>query len=374
MSEIQLAGSMHASQACGPQGFRTGLIASALALILSLGACGQTPNSASTLPSNAIILLKEGSFEAGGQVIGDTGRTTSCDHGHVEYQIPIHYRATSLFLWHSSSAAVWQRRWDGGDGFQSIFLRRGWPIYIWDGPRVGRANYACVDYQYKVPTGADQSSFRAWRFGPSAGQWFPGVQFPTGDAAAVDQAMRARYDEFDTVANAKLEAKAAAKAIDSIGPTVLVTNSAGGIRAMLAALESDRVAAIVAYENPDFVYPDDVVDKRPAGKYGPVYVSAAEFAKLTRIPIQLVWGDNVAASPTWAPIAQRSEEWAAMVNARGGNVEVLHLPDKGLHGNTHIAFADMNNVAVANLLSEFLARHGLDHRPHDTAAIPEEKP
>jgi hypothetical protein len=41
---------------------------------------------------------------------------------------------------------------------------------------------------------------------------------------------------------------------------------------------------------------------------------------------------------------------------------VLLLPDAGLTGNTHIPFADMNNVAVADLLSKFLAEHGLDQR------------
>ena len=32
------------------------------------------------------------------------------------------------------------------------------------------------------------------------------------------------------------------------------------------------------------------------------------------------------------------------------------LPDAGLKGNTHIPFADMNNVAVSDLLSKILAR------------------
>jgi hypothetical protein len=38
------------------------------------------------------------------------------------------------------------------------------------------------------------------------------------------------------------------------------------------------------------------------------------------------------------------------------------LADAGLKGNTHIPFADMNNGAVADLLSKFLAENGLDKR------------
>jgi len=37
-------------------------------------------------------------------------------------------------------------------------------------------------------------------------------------------------------------------------------------------------------------------------------------------------------------------------------------PDAGLRGNTHIPFADLNNVAVADLLSRSLKAHGLDER------------
>ncbi len=331
---------------------------------MNLASCASPaqPRARLSQPSESapIVLARQGSFEAGGRVVGNEDKSQACDHGHVEYQIPVKARALPLFLWHSSSAAVWQRRWNGGEGFQSIFLRRGFSTYVWDGPRVGRANYGCEDYAYKAVPGRDQGSFTAWRFGGKPGVWFPGVQFPTDDANAWDQARRARYDEFDTVYNAQLEADAAAKALDRIGPSVLVTNSAGGVRAMLTALKSDNVAAIVAYENPGFVMPEDEATKIAPGPYGPVYVSAKDFEKLTRIPIQLVWGDNIDKSPSWQRAYAMSEAFVRLINARGGRAEILHLPDEGLRGNTHIPFADLNNVAVADLLSAFLKRHGLD--------------
>jgi hypothetical protein len=33
---------------------------------------------------------------------------------------------------------VWENRWDGGEGYKSILLRKKYPVYLWDGPRVGR--------------------------------------------------------------------------------------------------------------------------------------------------------------------------------------------------------------------------------------------
>lgn len=339
--------------------------ASLAVAILPLALLAASGASAAARPADApppIVLARQGAFEAGGAVRRDGGKSLSCDHGHVEFQIPSRARSTPLFLWHSSSAAVWARRWDGGEGFRDIFLRRGFSVYVWDGPRVGRANYGCEDYTYRAAPGRDEASFTAWRFGAAPGEWFAGVQFPTGDPMALQQAMRARYDEFDTVANAQLESDAAAQALARIGPSVLVTNSAGGLRAMLTALKTDKAAAIVAYETPGFVLPESESRGLGPGPYGPVYVSDAEFQKLTRIPIQLVWGDNLETSATWSAAYRQSEAFVRLVNARGGKAELLHLPASGLRGNTHIPFADLNNAAVADLLAEFLHEHGLDRR------------
>jgi hypothetical protein len=38
----------------------------------------------------------------------------------------------------------------------------------------------------------------------------------------------------------------------------------------------------------------------------------------------------------------------------------LHLPDIDVHGNTHFPFSDLNNVQIADLLSEYLHEKGLD--------------
>ncbi|HEY6817337.1 MAG TPA: alpha/beta fold hydrolase [Croceibacterium sp.] len=287
--------------------------------------------------------------------------TLRCDHGFVEYQVPTDARPVALFLWHSSSTAVWQNRWDGGEGFQSLFLRRRYPIYLWDGPRVGRANWGCEDYTYKALAGRDQQNHASsWRFGPKWGEWYPGVQFPTHDAAAYDQAMRARYDEFDVIANARLEAAVAAKALERVGPSVLVTSSAGGLRALLAATQSDKVRAIVAYENPGYLFPEGEGPEGADSPFGPLRVTREEFLRLTKVPMQFVWGDNLDKSPLWQSRLEQCRAFVALINANGGQAEILLLPNKGLRGNTHMPFADMNNEAVAALLAEYLAAKGLD--------------
>jgi hypothetical protein len=311
-----------------------------------------------------VVIDKQGAFSVGGQIAGDAKSSSlHCDHGVVEYQIPHEARAVNLLMWHSASAVAWQNRWDGGEGFQTIFLKRGFPVYLWDGPRVGRANWGCANTQYEPGIGRDQQNFAAWRFGVEYPNWFDGVQFPKNDAEAWNQAMRARYQEFDTIPNAQLETDAAAVLADRIGPTVALTNSAGGLRALLTAMKSDQIVGIVAYENVGYVYPEGEAPAVEQGPFGPVEVPLEQFRKLTRIPMQMVWGDNTDKSDRYRPTVEESRRWVELVNKHGGKAELLLLPDAGLRGNTHIPFADLNNVAVADLLSKYLAQHGLDKRP-----------
>ncbi len=331
------------------------LAALILAFATLAAGCGGGGTGTST-----IQIREQGAFAIGGTVLGEAKSSLHCDHGVVEYQIPVEPRSVNLLMWHSASAVAWQNRWDGGEGFQSIFLRRGFPVYLWDGPRVGRANWSCVDVDYSPVAGRDQANFTAWRFGTTYPHWFDGVQFPKDDAEAWNQAMRARYHEFDTIENAQLESDAAAQLADKIGPTVALTNSAGGLRALLTAMKSDAIVGIVAYENVGYVYPQGQGPGTPAGPFGPIEVPLEEFRKLTRIPMQMVWGDNTDKSDRYRPTVEESRRFVELVNAHGGRAELLLLPDAGLSGNTHIPFADLNNVAVADLLSKFLGEHALD--------------
>jgi hypothetical protein len=98
-------------------------------------------------------------------------------------------------------------------------------------------------------------------------------------------------------------------------------------------------------------------------------VSLQAFARMTQIPIQIVWGDNIPADPTplfgpdiWRVVRDSSQKFADAVNDAGGNVTILKLPEKGLTGNTHFPFSDLNSGEVADLLSAFLREEGLDRR------------
>ncbi len=353
-------------------------------------------------PYKPIVLESSGGFAIGGTVIHNPQRpnmTLSCDHGYMEYFVPWTRRATSLVMWHSSSTQVWQNRWDGGEGYKDMFLRRDYPVYLWDGPRVGRANWGCEAAMY-VPEYRDQGNFGAWNFGPAYPRWYNDSQFPhdgadanadaTVAAEAWSQAVRARYVESDTDANVRLQAQAASVAADSgrVGRDIVyLTNSAGGMRALLTATLANgtNIRGIVMYECMGSVFPNDTslavatatnataaanatVTETPRphfnvtagrGGFGPVLVPEADFQKLARLTaIQFVWGDHRDDASSYV---EQTRRMAELINGYGGNAEVLLLSrDTGLKGSSHIAFADMDNDKVAALLDDFLARNKLD--------------
>jgi hypothetical protein len=342
---------------------------------LSTAMATSLPAEAKEKPEPPIILRSSGGFLVGGRVVTDPKNAAnhlSCDHGYVEYFLPEHPRVTSLVMWHSSSTQVWQNRWDGGEGFKDMFLRQGYPVYLWDGPRVGRANWGCEAYQY-TPQFRDEFNFVAWNFGPSYKSWWPDVQFPVTNENAWRAATAARYQEFDALKNIELETDAAATAADSgkLGKSIVyLTNSAGGLRALLTATKSGtrNIAGIVAYESAGFVFPDgDPKSPAPcsdpeACPFGPVIVPAEQFKKLARLAhIQFVWGDHrddpKSIFDLWL---KQSKICAELINKYGGKAEVVMLGEQGLKGNTHIPFADMNNAEVAKLLMDMLKRAKLD--------------
>ncbi|KAH8201353.1 hypothetical protein TruAng_004436 [Truncatella angustata] len=271
-------------------------------------------------------------------------------------------------MWHSSSTQTFQNRWDGGEGFKDMFLRRDYPVYLWDGPRVGRANWACEPDSY-TPWYRDEGNFVAWNFGPSYRNWWPDVQFPTEDGYAWQQATSARYVEYDSDDNVQLHSNAAAIAADSgkIGQDIAyITNSASGVRALMTVVKSNttNIKAIICYEGYGYVFPEgaNFTANTPffsGGGFGPYVVPLDDFKKLAKLAaVMFYWSDHRDESYLFL---KQSREVAELINLYGGNAHVMKLgEDAGLKGSTHIAFADMDNDKVAMLLDGFLHKNKLD--------------
>ena len=102
-----------------------------------------------------ILIEEQGSFAVGGTVISNpgifdpynptpAGQTFHGDHTYVFYQIPVKARKYPLVMWHGIGqfSKTWETTPDGREGFQNIFLRRRFGVYIIDQPRRGNAGTA----------------------------------------------------------------------------------------------------------------------------------------------------------------------------------------------------------------------------------------
>jgi pimeloyl-ACP methyl ester carboxylesterase len=330
-----------------------------------------------------MVIEKQGSFMVGGTTFTEPGnfdlqnalkpqgQTFHGDHAYAFYQIPVNARKYPLVFLHGAgeSKKTWETTPDGRDGFQNIFLRRKFPVYLLDQPRRGEAGRSTVEATIK-PAADEQFWFTQFRIG-NYPDYFPGVQFPK-DSASLEQFFRQMTPNTGAF-DANIITDAVSSLFDKIGEGILVTHSQGGGPGWLIAIKNDKVKAVVAYEPySGFVFPKGELPApiQSAGLFGElkgVEISLADFNKLTKIPIVVYYGDNIAKEPTtvwnedhWRSGLEMARIWAATINKHGGDATVVHLPEVGIKGNTHFAFSDLNNIQVADELSKWLKQKGLD--------------
>jgi hypothetical protein len=353
-------------------------------LALLVTAVGSAPAQGAKEKSKPFVVAEQGSFMAGGTVLTNPGtfdpivlapdgQTVRGDHAYVQYQIPPDARKLPLVLWHGGGqfSKTWETTPDGREGYQTIFLRRGFAVYNLDQPRRGRAGRGTVGTNIVPVPGpgatGEQGIFVRFRIGIWP-DYFPGVQF-SRDATALDQWWRQQTPDTGPGGNTVVSDGVVA-VFAKIGPAVMVTHSASGLPGWLTQIKSPNVKGIVSYEPVGWVFPAGELPAPIATAGGPITgtpVPLADFEKLTQVPIQLIYGDNIPSTPNvypgldiWRGRLAMAQAFVDAVNRHGGDAELLHLPDIGVTGNTHFPMSDLNNVKVADLMSEYLRRKGLD--------------
>ena len=350
-------------------------------LLVSIGsfAAGNAMAEETTKPL-PLVIQEQGSFAVGGTVVTNPGtfdpykltpegQTLHGDHAYVFYQVPANARKLPLVLWHGAGqfGKTWETTADGREGYQTIFLRRGFPVYVIDQPRRGRAGRSTV--AAPVPTAPDEQTwFDIFRIGiwPS---YFDGVQF-SHDAETLNQYFRAMTPNIGPF-DMQVTSDAVSALFGKIGPAILVTHSQGGGPGWLTAIKNQNVRAVISYEpGSGFLFPEGEVPPAMPSGTGPlegVAVPLSQFMQLTKIPIVIYFGDNIPEQPTANPGQDNWRVRLAMarlfrdaVNRHGGDVTLVHLPELGIRGNTHFAFSDLNNLEIADLMSKFLAQKKLD--------------
>lgn len=327
-----------------------------------------------------VTIKDQGSFMAGGKTVtasgiydgtkptNHEGETLHGDHAYVFYQIPVKAHKNSLVFLHGygQSSKTWESTPDGRDGFQNIFLEKGYKTYLVDQPRRGKAGRSTVPSTISAQPD-DQLWFNTFR----VGQW------PTYyENAAVPKNEKSLNQFFHSMTpdtgsfNQDIISEAMVAVFETAGEGVLITHSAGGGPGWATAMKTDKVRGIISLEPGTFPFPEGEVPATeatsspfPASGQG---VPMNEFMKLTKIPIVVYFGDNIPSEPTanwgqdnWRVRLNLAKKWEAVMKKYGGDVTIVSLPAIGIKGNTHFMMADLNNKQVADAMEKWMKEKGL---------------
>jgi pimeloyl-ACP methyl ester carboxylesterase len=328
------------------------------------------------LSQKPLSIATQGAFSAGGTVVKSDGvfdplkpwnvqqggQTRHGDHADVFYQIPRKAKRYSMVFLHGygQTRRSWQTTADGREGFSDQFLRKGYGVYLVDQPGRGEAGQTTKPTQITA-TPDDQTWFTQFRIGlyPAFNE---GVQFPK-DSLALDRFFRMMSPNTGSVDESTI-VNAMSAVFEKSGDGILFTHSAGGAPGWKTAVKNDHVKAIVAIEPGGFAFPEGEV---PEGNRGGKGLPLNEFMKLTKIPIVVYFGDfipkdetNAASLNFWRNVLVTGRQWAKVVNAHGGDVTIVHLPEIGIKGNTHFIMSDLNSKQIVDVIGRWLKEKKLD--------------
>jgi pimeloyl-ACP methyl ester carboxylesterase len=332
----------------------------------ALLAGGLTAMSAPVLAADPgpgpLTLAGQGSFFVGGRdVQSDTlstlpayapSGTITVDQVYVRYQIPVDPVRPPLVLIHGCclTGKTWETTPDGRMGWDEFFVRRGFPTYVIDQAWRGRSaispaqidavkmGKAEAETLPPVFSAGREPAWAIFRFGPEYPKVFPGMQFPLEAQGEFWKQMVADWSAALPVPNPTVPGLS--ELAKRLKGAVLVSHSQSGIYPFqTAALDRTGIRALVAIE--PAACPDPAKD---------------DLAPYKDLPILVLFGDYVDASPRWAPRLKQCRSFVAAANAAGGRAELILLPEIGIHGNSHMLMQDKNSLDIADWLAGWIEK------------------
>jgi hypothetical protein len=265
---------------------------------------------------------------------------------YVQYFLPANRKGqVPLLMWHGGglTGVTYETKPDGGEGWMTWFLRKGWDVYNSDAVERGRAGWAMYPDIFKSEPVflTTANPWERFRIGPGPGSYAskktnPGTQFPV---EYYENFVKQTVPRWTSTDEATIAAYIAL--VDKVCPCVVLFHSqAGQFGYKVAQARPEKIKALVAVE--------------PAGDGDP-----KQAAKLAGIPTLVLYGDYIEQDPRWPTIRRNGIAFADTVNQAGGKVEVVDLPKVGIKGNSHMVMLDRNSSEVAALIQAWLEKQGL---------------
>ncbi len=339
-----------------------------MALSAFLATALLAPLSAFAQLTGPLTIKEQGSFFVG----GDTKKVSEPAAGlvpaqngditvnqmYVQYQIPMRgARHVPVVFIHGCclSSKTWETTPDGRMGWSEYFVRKDRSVYLVDQVSRARSGFDPTEFnEVRAGTLANaqmpgileathQFAWTVFRFGPKFGEAFPDEQFPV-------QAADELYKQMIPDLNSTLP--------QNPNPTWT----------QLAALGMKLHGAILIGHSESGFFPEQAALIDPTGIRGLVTIetgcstslTAAQLATLAKIPTLVVFGDHLAdvTQPlSWTNAFQSCKTFVDQLEKADGDAEMMHLPELGIKGNSHMLMQDKNSNQIADLLIAWIDHH-----------------
>lgn len=368
-----------------------GFFAVLAAIIFATRSPAQTFESLK-MEKEPLVLKGKGSFFVGGDKVYRTQQQLGIfgpkDGGHVfinqmyvQYMLPVTTKKRPPLVFINGShltAKTWETTPDGRMGWDEFFVRQGYPVYVVDQVDRGRSGFDSAVFN-EVKRGTrkpeelpevfrpeiESGFWNAFRIGPKFGTPYADTRFPVD---AMDELAKSGISElYDGPELFKRNSRALAELSNKLDGAVLIGHSMGGGFVLETGADFPANAkAIINVDGPCPIFRN---------------FSDEEVRKLARMPVLMLFGDHLE-TPTGVTINKdlastgvkvksdaRSEvfsfkrefdkckDLASRINAAGGHAQLLFLPDRGIHGNSHMLMADNNSLEIGALIDDWIDKN-----------------
>jgi hypothetical protein len=251
-------------------------------------------------------------------------------------------------------------------GWDEWFLRAGHAVYLTDQTGRARSGFNATIFnqvrlgnvppsqQPSISHVGHQGAWSIFRFGPTFGVPHADGQFPVEAAGEL-------YKQMIPDLNSLLPTfypiwPALAELADKAGGAVLVGHSQSGLFPFHAAvLNPDDVKGVINIEAGGTCHENFGISESGSP-------SAAAIATLAKIPMLMIYGDHLEGT-TWQGVFEDCKVLTDEINAAGGNVTMIHLPEIGINGNSHMMMQDKNSDQIAKLIDTWI-KENVERKPH----------
>jgi pimeloyl-ACP methyl ester carboxylesterase len=311
-----------------------------------------------------LTLQAVGSFFVGGRSVRQSpeevglysGGPIVIDQMYVQYMVPSVRTMPPIVMVHGGvlTGKSYETTPDGRMGWYEYFVRNGFPTYVVDQVGRGRSGFNQAPFnavrsgindpksQPNMRRVASDMALVRFRATTADGQAFSDTQFPL--EAAGELAKQTVPDLYEALPEDNPNFATLAKLAGMLDRAIILGHSQAGQYGFEAALRNPgRIRAIIAIE--------------PPGCKAQAY-SQRELAQLAKIPILVIFGDHLDAPQkvglNWNEAFKDCEAFMRRMHSVRGDATLLHTPDLGIHGNSHMLMQDRNNLQIADLIIGWL--------------------